>query len=268
MQAAPSTRATSRQVSTRAATRATRLTPSPRARDGQNSARPKIPSRAGNKVADTTTAVSTDSDRTGPNARKKLDLATSIAALPAATFYANTVPRGIRGNLHNVLTNLGGPVNVANDILQADFGYAGTAGARFLINTTIGVAGIFDVATDWGLPERSRDFGETLGVYGIGQGPYLVLPFRGPTSVRDFAGGYVDGYFSPLRFVHYSGSNYVGLVKSSLGSVDNRSANIVTYRDIERASVDYYATMRAYYRQRRERQVEDRAVQTAELPDF
>jgi phospholipid-binding lipoprotein MlaA len=190
------------------------------------------------------------------------------AALPAATFYANTVPRGIRGNLHNVLTNLGGPVTVANDILQADFGFAGTAGARFLINTTIGVAGIFDVATDWGMPERGRDFGETMGVYGIGQGPYLVLPFRGPTSVRDFAGGYVDGYFSPLRFVHYSGSNYVGLVKSSLGSVDNRSANIVTYRDIERASVDYYATMRAYYRQRRERQVEDRSVQTAELPDF
>ena len=190
------------------------------------------------------------------------------AALPAATFYASAVPHGIRGNVHNLLTNLGGPVNVANDILQADFGYAGTAGARFLINTTFGVAGIFDVATDWGLPERSRDFGETMGVYGIGQGPYLVLPFRGPTSVRDFAGGYIDGYFSPLHFVHYSGSNYVGLVKSSLGSVDNRSANIVTYRDIERASVDYYATMRAYYRQRRERQVEDKAIQTAELPDF
>lgn len=190
------------------------------------------------------------------------------AALPAASFYASAVPQGIRGNVHNLLTNLGGPVNVANDILQADFGYAGTAGARFLINTTLGVVGVFDVATDWGFPERSRDFGETLGVYGIGQGPYLVLPFRGPTSVRDFAGGYIDGYFSPLHFVHYSGSNYVGLVKSSLGSVDNRSANIVTYRDIERASVDYYATMRAYYRQRRERQVEDKAIQTAELPDF
>jgi phospholipid-binding lipoprotein MlaA len=190
------------------------------------------------------------------------------AALPAASFYASAVPTGVRGNVHNLLTNLGGPVNVANDLLEAEFVNAGEAGARFLVNTTIGVVGIFDVATDWGLPERSRDFGETLGVYGIGQGPYLVLPFRGPTSVRDFAGGYVDGYFSPLHFLHYSGSTYVGLVKSSLGSVDNRSANIVTYRDIERASVDYYATMRAYYRQRRERQVEDKAVQTAELPDF
>lgn len=190
------------------------------------------------------------------------------AALPAASFYADTVPGGVRGNVHNFLVNLGGPVNVANDLLIAEFANAGEAGARFIVNTTVGVVGIFDVATDWGLPERSRDFGETLGVLGIGQGPYLVLPLRGPSSVRDFAGGYVDGYFSPLHFMHYTGSTYVGLVKSSLGSVDTRSANIVTYQDIERASVDYYATMRAYYRQRREREVEDKAVQTAELPDF
>ena len=73
---------------------------------------------------------------------------------------------------------------------------------------------------------------------------------------------------TPLHFVHYDGSNYVGLIRSSLGSMDNRATNIVTYRDIERASVDYYATMRAYYLQRRARQIEDRSVQTAELPDF
>lgn len=190
------------------------------------------------------------------------------AALPAASFYADNVPSGIRGNVHNFLVNLGGPVNVANDLLIGEFGNAGQAGARFVINTTVGVVGFFDVASDWGLREKSRDFGETLGVYGVGQGPYLVLPFRGPSSVRDFSGGYVDGYFSPFHFIHYSGSTYVGLVHSSLGSVDNRSANIVTFQDIERASVDYYATMRDYYRQRREREVEDKAVQTTELPDF
>lgn len=190
------------------------------------------------------------------------------AALPAATFYADNVPQGVRGNVHNFLLNLGGPVDVANDILIGEFSNAGEAGARFVVNTTVGVIGIFDVATGWGLPEKSRDFGETLGVYGVPQGPYLVLPFRGPSSVRDFSGSYVDGYFSPLHFLHYTGSTYVGLVHSTLGSVDTRSANIVTFRDIERASVDYYATMRDYYRQRREREVEDKAVQTTELPDF
>ncbi|MGH6827315.1 MAG: MlaA family lipoprotein [Rhizomicrobium sp.] len=190
------------------------------------------------------------------------------AALPAASFYADNVPKTIRGNVHNVLVNLGGTITVANDILEADFNKAGVAAARFAINSIIGVAGIFDVATGWGFPQRSRDFGETLGVYGIGQGPYLVLPFRGPSSVRDFSASYVDGYFSPIRLLHYSDSAYVGLIHSSLGSVDTRSANIVTYRDIERASVDYYATMRDYYRQRREREVEDKAVETGDLPDF
>lgn len=190
------------------------------------------------------------------------------AALPAASFYADNVPRDIRGNVHNFLVNLGGPVDVANDILIGELSNAGEAGARFVINTTIGVVGVFDVATDWGFPEKSRDFGETLGVYGVPQGPYLVIPLRGPSSVRDFSGSYVDGYFSPLHFLHYSGSTYVGVVHSTLGSVDNRSANIVTFQDIERASVDYYATMRDYYRQKREREVEDKAVQTTELPDF
>jgi phospholipid-binding lipoprotein MlaA len=190
------------------------------------------------------------------------------AALPAASFYADNVPRGVRGNVHNFLLNLGGPVDVANDILIGEFGNAGEAGARFIINTTVGVVGVFDVATDWGFPEKSRDFGETLGVYGVPQGPYLVIPLRGPSSVRDFSGSYVDGYFSPLHFLHYTGSTYVGVVHSTLGSVDTRSANIVTFQDIERASVDYYATMRDYYRQKREREVEDKAVQTTELPDF
>ena len=192
------------------------------------------------------------------------------AALPAATFYTATMPNPARRGIHNFLDNLGGPVNVVNDILETQFGNAGNAAARFLVNTTIGVAGIFDMATDWGLPARNRDFGETLGGYGVPQGPYLVLPFRGPTAMRDIGGDYIDGFFSPLYYFHvqYTGKQYVGLIKSTIGSVDNRAQNIVTYRDIERASVDFYATMRDYYRQRRQRQVEDKSAPTAELPDF
>ena len=192
------------------------------------------------------------------------------AALPAATFYADNVPNGFRRTFRNFFGNLGEPVSMVNETLQGQFGNAGTATARFVINTTIGVAGLFDVATDWGLPERDRDFGETLGTYGVPQGPYLVLPFRGPTAIRDLGGNYVDGFFSPLYYlkIRFTGKQYVGLVKSTIGSVDNRANNIVTYRDIERASVDFYATMRDYYRQRRQRQVEDRSAPTSELPDF
>lgn len=190
------------------------------------------------------------------------------AGRPAANAYRETVPGKVRVGLHNLLDNLGGPVTVANDLLQVRLESAGIAAGRFLVNTTIGVAGIFDVATDWGMPARNRDFGETMGTYGVPPGPYLVLPFRGSTDVRDFAGNYVDGYVSPLRYVRYDGRNYVGLMKSTLGSMDNRAANLVTFRDIERASVDYYATMRTVYMERRARLIEDTPVRTAELPDF
>ena len=190
------------------------------------------------------------------------------AGKPAASAYRDNVPRTVRGGLHNVLENLGGPVTVANDLLEAQFENAGIAAGRFLVNTTIGVAGIFDVATDWGMPARDRDFGETLGTYGVPTGPYLVLPLRGSTDVRDFAGNYLDGYATPLHFVRYDGNQYVGWMKSTLSSMDNRSKDIVTYEDIERSSVDFYATMRTLYLERRARLVEDRAVRTAELPDF
>jgi len=190
------------------------------------------------------------------------------AAKPAANIYKDTVPHSVRSSFHNVLDNLGGPVTVANDLLQAQFENASIAAGRFVINTTIGLGGIFDVATDWGMPSRNRDFGETMGTYGVPPGPYLVLPFRGSTDVRDFAGNYIDGYASPLHYVRYDGNNYVGLVKSTLGSMDNRSNNIVTFRDIQRTSVDYYATMRTLYMERRARLIEDKPIRTAELPDF
>jgi phospholipid-binding lipoprotein MlaA len=192
------------------------------------------------------------------------------AALPAATFYNDTVPSSARNGIHNFMDNLSGPVTVVNDLLQLQFENAGKAAARFVVNSTVGLAGIFDVATGWDLPARNRDFGETLGTYGVPQGPYLVLPLSGPTAVRDLSGSYVDGFFSPLYYwrVKYTGKQYVGLVKNALGTVDNRSRNIVSYRDIERASVDFYATMRDLYRQRRQRLIEDRSSPTAELPDF
>src|SRR4051812_2021408 len=190
------------------------------------------------------------------------------AAAPAATAYKETVPQTVRGGLHNVLDNLGGPGTVANSLLQAKFESAATAAGRFVVNSTVGILGVFDVASDWGMPGRNRDFGQTLGTYGVPPGPYLVLPFRGSTDVRDFIGNYLDGYASPLHYVRYDGNNYVGLVKSTLGSMDNRSNNIVTFRDIQRTSVDYYATMRTLYMERRARLIEDSPVRMAELPDF
>jgi phospholipid-binding lipoprotein MlaA len=191
------------------------------------------------------------------------------AALPAASFYNHAVPGPLRVGIHNFLSNLGGPVDFANSVLQGNWDEAGDTLGRFSVNTTLGVGGIFDVATGWGLPERNEDFGQTLGSYGVGQGPYLVLPLRGPSAVRDFAGSYVDGYFSPFYYLHphYSGRQYIGLIRSSLGSVDNRAANIMTYREIERSSVDFYATMRSYYRQRRDAAIRNGKLDLESVPE-
>ena len=154
------------------------------------------------------------------------------AALPAASFlYRHRARPGMARQCHNFLDNLGGPVNVANDCWKRRVHQCRQARRRALSSTPRSAWRAFSTSPPTGAcPRADRDFGETLGVYGVPQGPYLVLPFRGPTAVRDFAGNYVDGYFSPLHLhVHYTGKQYVGLVKSTLGSVDNRSANIVTY---------------------------------------
>jgi phospholipid-binding lipoprotein MlaA len=220
---------------------------------------------------DTQADISTISDPLEDMNRFFFDLNQRVdrhAAQPVATAYKDNVPQTVRGSLHNLLENLGGPVTVANDLLQVQFENAGVAAGRFVVNTTVGVAGVFDVATDWGMPARARDFGETMGTYGMPTGPYLVLPLRGSTDVRDFAGNFVDGYATPLRYVRYEGNEYVGWMKSTLGSMDNRSTRANDYRDIERNSVDYYATMRTLYLERRARLIEDRAVRTAGLPDF
>ena len=190
------------------------------------------------------------------------------AALPAATFYRAAVPGDLRFGVHNFLSNLNLPIAVANDMLQGQVTRAGDASGRFVINSTLGVAGLFDVATDWGLPEQEEDFGQTLGYYGVPEGPYLVLPFLGPKPPRDLAGSYVDAFFSPLAYVHFKGRPYWALARSALTTVDKRSANIELLREIERSSVDYYATMRSLYRQRRADAIKNGVEDGQPLPDF
>ena len=107
------------------------------------------------------------------------------AALPAAVFYKSSVPEGFRDGLHNVFSNVGMPITFANAILQGEFTRAGVAAERFAINTTMGVLGVMDPATGMGLPLQSEDFGQTLGVYGVPAGPYVVLPLLGAALPRD-----------------------------------------------------------------------------------
>jgi phospholipid-binding lipoprotein MlaA len=174
------------------------------------------------------------------------------AALPAASYYRNAVPGGVRTGVHNFLSNLGLPVTFANDVLQGDLTHAGYSVCRLGVNSTVGVLGVMDPASGYGCPGRDEDFGQTLGVYGVPGGPYLVMPLLGATLPRDIAGRLlVDHYFNPLSYLQYNGKTYVGLGQSLIKVVDQRSRAVGALREVERTSVDYYAAMRRLYVERR-----------------
>jgi phospholipid-binding lipoprotein MlaA len=121
---------------------------------------------------------------------------------PVAIGYREYVPRPVRRGVRNVLNNLRGPVILFNDMLQGEPRRAGDTLGRFLLNSTFGVAGIFDVAEAWfGVSRHTEDFGQTLAVWGVGEGPFLFLPLAGPTNLRDLAGSGVDGAANVVSWV-------------------------------------------------------------------
>ncbi|MBV8525141.1 MAG: VacJ family lipoprotein [Acetobacteraceae bacterium] len=124
----------------------------------------------------------------------KLD---TLVLRPVASGYQRVVPGPVRNGVHNFLVNLTTPIRLANDMLQGKPRRAGDTTMRFLINTTVGVVGIFDVAKDWGYPAHETDAGITLALWGIPSGPFLLLPLLGPSSPRDAAGYGADLAFGP-----------------------------------------------------------------------
>src|SRR5277367_4122157 len=125
--------------------------------------------------------------------------------LPTAKFYRSAVPEPARDGVHNALTNLNSPVVFANDVLQGDAGKASSTFGRFVINSTVGLAGLIDVAARAGLPAHDNDFGITLGKAGSAEGSYLVLPFLGPKPPRDLVGSGVDIAFDPVTYLAWGG---------------------------------------------------------------
>ena len=175
---------------------------------------------------------------------------------PVATVYRNIVPDPARDSVRNFLRNLESPVLLTNDVLQRDIGAAGVTTKRFFINTTVGILGLFDRAADMGLARRDEDFGQTMGTYGVGPGVYLVLPILGPSSLRDAAGNFVDYYFDPLNY--YAGNTdraNISFLRAGIRGIDTRARVIETLDEIERTSIDFYATIRSLYHQRRQSEI-------------
>ena len=192
----------------------------------------------------------------------------NAVAKPVAKFYNHAVPEPARNGVHNFLTNIDKPVTLGNDILQGEPSRAAQTVERFAVNTTLGVAGLVDVATMIGIPDHTEDFGQTLGVYGTPEGPYLVVPFLGPDPPRDLGGDVVDIFMDPLTYIRYHGSDTWSAVRGGVSVLDLRARNIDTVDQIERSSIDFYATTRSLYRQYRNSEIRNGKPDTSDDPDL
>ncbi|MDE2183216.1 MAG: VacJ family lipoprotein [Alphaproteobacteria bacterium] len=179
----------------------------------------------------------------------------NAVAKPVAKFYNHAVPQPARTGIHNFLTNLDKPVTLGNDVLQGSPDRAAETIGRFTVNSTVGLAGFVDVATMVGIPDHSEDFGQTLGVWGAGEGPYLVVPLLGPDPPRDLAGDVVDIFMDPLTYIRFHGADTWSVVRGGLNVLDMRARNVDTVEQIERSSIDFYATTRSLYRQYRNAEI-------------
>ena len=173
------------------------------------------------------------------------------ALQPVARGYEDHVPRFARNRVHDFISNLGQPSVAVNDLLQGNTARAWNTTQRFVINTTVGGAGLFDVATEWNRPGHDADFGQTLGVWGIGPGPAVQLPLLGPSDVRDSVGKLAGLVTNPTTFISGGAAAAVGAASGGLGVVDGR-ANLLGATDaLQRSSLDYYAALRSAAAQRR-----------------
>jgi phospholipid-binding lipoprotein MlaA len=176
------------------------------------------------------------------------------ALVPAAKAYRAALPSPVRDSIHDFLNNLQEPLVFANSALQGRFGYAKDSVVRFVLNSTIGMAGLVDVAGRWGIPYRDNDLGITFGVWGIPEGPYLVVPLLGPSDPRDLAGLGIQSFGDPWNRIT-SGEPFtlywIPYARGGVTALDQRTRYLDTLADIERTSLDYYATIRSLYRQRR-----------------
>lgn len=191
---------------------------------------------------------------------------------PVVRGYRTVAPKPVRNGIRNFLQNLRTPVTLANQVLQGDIDGAGDVVVRGVVNTLLGVGGIFDIAGYEGIEYEPEDFGQTLAVWGIDHGPYMVVPFIGPSSARDYMGYFADSYADPLRWYLFNVDEellYAG--KFSMEYIDLRESLMDTLTELEKSSIDYYAAVRSTYYQHREALVHDndngRKTQTS-LPDI
>jgi phospholipid-binding lipoprotein MlaA len=170
------------------------------------------------------------------------DYADKYVAKPASTAYVNHVNEDLRGGLYNMALNLNEPSAIVNNLLQAKFSDAAKSAGRFLLNSTIGLLGFFDPASDFGWSRKQEEFGEVLGTYGVGDGPFLIFPGMGPTSVREEVGDYVDKYYWPLAVIDF----WPNVLRVAVVGLETR-ANLSQQEKLIDDSIDSYQFVKTAY---------------------
>jgi phospholipid-binding lipoprotein MlaA len=186
------------------------------------------------------------------------DILDRILIEPLAKGYKALFPGFARDAVQNFMHNLQSPLIVANNLLQGSPGDASVATMRFILNSTVGIGGLIDVAKTQGLSYENEDFGQTLATWGLGDGFYLVLPVLGPSSLRDALGKGVDAYGDPVRLVSSNADkDWIYYTRGALDGIDTRARLIEVIDDLRKNSLDYYAAARSTYTQKRASLIRD-----------
>ncbi|MCB2107874.1 MAG: VacJ family lipoprotein [Rhodobacteraceae bacterium] len=185
----------------------------------------------------------------------------TVLIRPVAWTYREIVPEPGRRGVTNFLRNLRSPITLINDLLQGEGERAGTTVGRFMMNTTVGLLGFVDVATDAGMPYHYEDFGQTLARWGVQEGTYLYLPVIGPTGVRDGFGLAVDSFaFDPVAWYSYADNpSWHQWAYFSALLIDLKASTMSTTDELRKSSIDYYAALRAAYQQNRAKEIRNGA---------
>ncbi len=194
----------------------------------------------------------------------------AVIFLPLAKIYRAIFPKPVRDSFRNFMRNLNAPFILANDVLQGEGERAGTTLNRFLINTTLGVGGLLDVAKGMGFAHHDEDFGQTLGVWGMGEGVYLVLPIIGPSTIRDGLGKVGDAFINPLNYMSTAGDDaekvFFGHSHNMadflfglrlLEGIDARERLIEPIELLKKdpLALDYYTLIRSVFLQHRKKEI-------------
>lgn len=184
---------------------------------------------------------------------------------PAAEIYRGVLPVPVRSGVRNFVNNVEAPVTLANDLLQGQWERAGVTATRFSINSTAGLLGVLDPASELGYEWHDEDFGQSLAIWGVEEGPYLVLPLLGPRPPRDALGWVGDQFLDPLTYVFWGSDSATPYALAGADLTDFRSRNIERLDEIERSSLDFYVSIRSMYRQQRNFEIANRQVSGKEV---